>query len=428
MSSNINDQFRSVKEIRDLRLCHGCGICEVICKENAIKLEYRERYRTYVPIINSSLCSQCGLCVKVCSGHSVKFKDLSEGHLQGLNYDIRLGNYRHCYVGWSTDQKMRFRASSGGIATALVQFLLETRSIDRVLVVLPDKGRNPVDFKGQLISKKEDALNAMGSKYCPVSLCGALKDMNKGEKIAIVGLPCHIHSIRKATKLKKNLFKEQPLLIGLFCGAQIGRKGTEWFLKKNGKRTEDLCGITYRGHGWPGHINARFKNGEEINEPMHRFKDAKYLSYVPWRCKLCSDALSELADISVGDAWLKEIKEHDQIGSSIIISRSIYGDNVLKGAMEANNICLNTIPAKDVIRSQHLLLANKKRHIYGGMLLAKMLRRGIPAYDNLDRSNRCTWASFLYRIKRELKCFIARNIINTHTYRFAIQIHNLRNK
>ncbi|HOO91667.1 MAG TPA: coenzyme F420 hydrogenase/dehydrogenase beta subunit N-terminal domain-containing protein, partial [Syntrophales bacterium] len=200
MKTRIDNRYKSVVEVRDQWLCHGCGMCQTACKKSAIKIEYREKYRTYVPIIDESICNLCGVCLKACSGHSVDFKILSGEYLQWTATSLYTGNYRKCYLGWSTDIDLRFRSSSGGIATALAQHVLGHTIVDRVLVVLPSSEQDPLDFRGFLISTKEEAEKAMGSKYCPVTMCGSLREVHEGERIAIIGLPCHIQSIRKAQK------------------------------------------------------------------------------------------------------------------------------------------------------------------------------------------------------------------------------------
>ena len=44
---------------------------------------------------------------------------------------------------------------------------------------------------------------------------------------------------------------------------------------------------------------------------------------------MCTDAVCELADISFGDAWLPELS-NDKIGTSLVISRSETGEEVLR--------------------------------------------------------------------------------------------------
>lgn len=426
----MDNRYGSVQEIRDKWLCHGCGMCAAICRKDAVRIEYQEKYRTYVPIVDDSLCTLCGACVKSCSGHGTDFRPLSKEYLQGTAENLYTGDHRKCYLGWSTNIDLRFRSSSGGIATALAQHVLGHNIVDRVLVVLPSSEQNPLDFRGCLISTEEETEKAMGSKYCPVTMCGSLRNVDKSEKIAVIGLPCHIQSIRKAQKNLDAFSTNPPLLIGLFCSTQMGRNGTQWFVNKHGRELKTLRHITYRGYGWPGNLKASFTDGSEIMEPMKEYKDAKFHAYTPWRCKVCSDALSELADISLGDAWLPEITSCDRLGASMIITRSVKGEDVLLSAVESGEIHVQPSSIEDVMRSQQGLLINKKKNIHGSMLMAGMLRRARPEYDNIEIENnhREMLGSFLYRLKKELIWLVARRFINTRTLPMARCLLRLRQR
>src|SRR5699024_5729330 len=52
-------------------------------------------------------------------------------------------------------------------------------------------------------------------------------------------------------------------------------------------------------------------------------------------CDFCNDVTTELADISLGDAWLDEYKM-DGLGNSIIITRSTIANEIIKKGITAN--------------------------------------------------------------------------------------------
>ena len=47
------------------------------------------------------------------------------------------------------------------------------------------------------------------------------------------------------------------------------------------------------------------------------------------RCRLCPDQVNDFADIALGDPHLKEYKNYDNDGYSIVISRTSKGQNIL---------------------------------------------------------------------------------------------------
>ena len=196
---------KTVKDICDKWLCHGCGICEAVCPKDAIRMIYDEQRRNYVPTVDHMKCSECGLCVNVCPGKEVNFAEISKRFLDGEKYNILSGHYINNYLAWATDKNIRWRAASGGIATALATFLLSSGRIDKVVVVKSAGEHDCLNFQGTVVTEEDDLYAVMGSKYCPVPLCSVLREVKRNDRIAIFGLPCHIHGVRKAQLYSKYL-------------------------------------------------------------------------------------------------------------------------------------------------------------------------------------------------------------------------------
>ena len=47
----------------DMKCCTGCGTCENVCSQNAIRMVESDRGFLY-PAFDESLCIECGLCEK----------------------------------------------------------------------------------------------------------------------------------------------------------------------------------------------------------------------------------------------------------------------------------------------------------------------------------------------------------------------------
>src|SRR5699024_11089909 len=68
-------------------------------------------------------------------------------------------------------------------------------------------------------------------------------------------------------------------------------------------------------------------------------------------CDFCDDVVAELADISLGDAWIDPYKK-DGRGTNIIITRSKLAEKIIKNGIKANELCVDPISKEDTEQSQ----------------------------------------------------------------------------
>lgn len=370
----------SVEVVIKNQLCTGCGTCVSICPEAAITMKKNKAKSLYVPEINAKKCALCGLCLNVCPGQSVDFKRLNKelGDEEKFENDL-IGRYVRCYVGYSNDFKIRLKSSSGGVVTSLLAFLMKSGLIDKALVTRMNS-ENPLEPEVILTDNAEKIISASGSKYVPVPLNIGLKEiLNKPGKYALVGLPCHIHGIRKIES-KYPLLKERiKFHFGLFCGKTMSFLGTEFILKKLKLYMKYVMEISYRGYGWPGKMIIRLRNSGKCVLPYPDYMKFVAFAFTPYRCLLCIDGTNELADISVGDPWLPWLR--DNIGSSIIIVRTQVGERIIREARNNDIVTLYEAKCEDVVRSQSRMLYFKKRSVEARFSLVKLFHRKIPEYN-----------------------------------------------
>ena len=311
----------SIENIVDAGLCNGCGTCAGICPNNALEMQLCDGL--WIPKLDTTMCNQCGFCVSVCPGHYVNFEDLNSDFFGTQPPESSLGNYLECYFGHSTDKNIRYSSSSGGITTQILIFLLEEKLVDGVLVTRM-KRNNPLESEPFIARTREEIVSASKSKYCPVAANSALKMIMKEKgKFAVVGLPCHLHGLRKAEKFFPELREKIVLRLGLFCAHTVNFFGTSFLIKKMLIEEDQIVSLDYRGEGWPGSMTIQSRNFclklpylEGWNAYWPIFSS---FFFTPIRCAMCPDAINELADISLGDAYLPELK-HEKEGQSIIIS------------------------------------------------------------------------------------------------------------
>ena len=377
---------KTIAQVVNDGLCTGCGTCVALCPNEAIELVINKKKGIYVPELKKEKCINCGICYKVCPGHEVDFKQLNLEIFGNEPENVLIGDYLNCYIGHSTNCNIRYNSASGGLVTQLLIFALEERIIDGALVTRMKKDK-PLEPEPFIARTKEEVIEASKSKYCPVPTNIALKEIleaEEGVKFAVVGLPCHIHGIRKAEQVNKKLKEKIVLHIGIFCGHSPSFLATEFSLQQMNIKEEDIRKLNYRGEGWPGSMYMEFKNGNKklINFFAECWDKGFGLYFFPDRCALCCDGVCELADVSFGDAWLPEIRRDESIGKSIIISKTKIGDEILQKCHAKKKIELDKVSAEKVIKSQRAMLNFKKKSFQARVSIFNLFDKKVPNYTS----------------------------------------------
>lgn len=322
--------------------CTACGACGLICPATAI--EYCESVAGYVfPRIVESRCIKCGLCEEVCPGTHFG-EALKEKYKQHPNGSLTAG-----YVGRATDDSTWRRSQSGGIVTALLRHLLDSGSADRAVVVALGSERP----HATIIEKGFDSNLIQGSQFYPVPILSAMKSLNPREKIALVGLPCHLHGFRNTLDLSSKLRKMDVLTIGLFCDHSIYRAGYDYLASFS-------CGIgvseiRYRDTsegGFPGKPMIYSVDGKSIKVSKNHFRFINGM-LMPLRCELCADKLNFTADIACGDPHRIPGVAKDQKLSAVIVN-STRGSELMKGAIKSGAIQATELSPDLIIQGQNL--------------------------------------------------------------------------
>ena len=153
------------------------------------------------------------------------------------------------------------------------------------------------------------------------------------------------------------------LHLGLFCANNNTYLGTEYFLRQNGIRPENVSEIRYRGEGWPGKICVTLLDNTRkviprgtTEKKWYRkalFSSAFHYDFMIPRCLLCVDQTCDLADISFGDPWLRECKQSERIGKSLVIVRNRLGGEFLIEAKKVGVVALEEVPISVVKKAQN---------------------------------------------------------------------------
>jgi len=364
-------------------LCLGCGTCAGVCPTEAINMRMSDGL--FLPQIDQEKCNGCQLCVRSCPGYSMDFRELRSKIFGEEPRSSAIGNYIQCYVGHSTNDPLRYNSTSGGLITQLLIFALEYNLIDGAIVTRM-RSKNPLEPESFIARTADEIIEASKSKYCPVATNVCLKQILKEKgRFAMVGLPCHIHGIRKAETLFKVLNKRVVLRLGLLCSHTVDFAGISFLVEKLHLQKSDINKIAYRGRGWPGGMSIETNNASKIELPLVGDWHAYWplfssFFFTPMRCTYCPDQAAELADISFGDAWLPELK-NDKKGSSIIVSRTREGENLLSKALAAKAISIQRVSIDKVNQSQFVNLKFKKDDLPNRLYLANLMGKQTPIFN-----------------------------------------------
>lgn len=356
------------------QLCCGCGICQAICPAGAIKMQIAPDKGIYLPWLNTSLCRSCGKCLKVCPGTGIDLDSYSQAIFGGASPSLIQNS---CYTAFSSDHLQRNLSTSGGVATALLNYALETGLIDGALVsgANPSSPLTPASF---IARTPEELKQAAGSKYCPVAAASAISEITaKPGRYAVAGLPCHIQAIRKAEN-QNPLLKERIVLhLGIVCSSTMSFKGTEYILKQQGINKNNVISLQYRTGGWPGNMHLEMACGDTLTLPLknyHPYHGHGFFS--PRRCLMCTDQLNELADISLGDAWLREL-EYDHEGTSAVIVRGNTVQDFYRNAVRYG--CIKSQPLSN---NRVMEWRNKRQDYAAKKNILSLLGWKLPEYSH----------------------------------------------
>ncbi len=235
--------------------------------------------------------------------------------------------------------------------TAILLNLLESNSIDAALVTaFPHDGS--LRPKVLLARSREEILSARGSKYCPVALDAAFREVGIGQRVAVVGLPCHLHGLRRLEAAFPWIEASVRCRIGLFCDRTLLFSAIDLLAGDARLKMESLSGIDYRSaqrNGWPGEVCFITRSGQRVfMSPPGRVHNVADWATPP-RCRVCFDKTNVLADLSIGDPWgISQSRE----GESAVVVRTSEGAAILEVAKAEGSLSLRPVAAEDVFLSQ----------------------------------------------------------------------------
>lgn len=288
------------REVVDRGLCGRCGGCASFCSAdemNALEFDRASGPR----LVDEESCLKCGICYLICP----QIKALDTEVRERCGWRAPIGAFRAIHSARTTEAKVADVCTDGGVVTTLLRYALKKRMIHGALVTrkIGPFGREPF-----LATKPDELIEAAGSHFDEVEHLG---EFGKGystysptiqeiksvgqqrlDRVALVGTPCQIYTVRKMQALNILPADSIVLTIGLFCmeNFSFDARAKTALEKKLGVKISDIAKLNIKDD-----VIVTTVKGETIHLPFEAVDEIARPA-----CMACADFANEFADISVG--------------------------------------------------------------------------------------------------------------------------------
>lgn len=315
--------------------CYGCGVCAVACVKKIIEIRLNADgfYQPYIE--EQEKCTDCGICTDVCA---YLHDELAVSH-----------NVLWAGGGWSRDNNIRRKCSSGGIGFEIGRYLI---SIGYKVCGVRYNVRKSI-AEHYISITIDDLFPSIGSKYIQSFTVNGFNAINRKEKYLVSGTPCQIDSFRRY--IKKFRCEDNFILMDFYCHGVPSMLMWKQYLLKVKKEIGKISFVSWRNksNGWSEDWNLTLKG----NEPDDKVKwsdsynlllkgeygvknsrrsqgDFFYQLFLSDSC-LCNACYEKCkykydqssADIRIGDAWGQYLNCED--GASVIVCFSSKGKDLI---------------------------------------------------------------------------------------------------
>ena len=347
-----------IQSVVDNNLCIGCGLCAAQCKNNAIQIQMNE-----LGFYTANLSGDCDDdCINVCPFNPEPDDEVkTENEIakifltQANKHNNKIGRYIGTYAGYSFEN--RLTSSSGGIATYTLAELMKRGVVQHVISVKA-QADNSQHYVYSISSSIAELSSAAKTKYYPVTLADALKELKSLDgKVAIVGVACFIKAIRLA-QVQDPVFSEKiGFLIGIICGGIKSSFFAEYLASKAGVSANHFKKPEFRIKDYSSSASDysfgcldQYNNQKTIK--MRTVGDMWGTGlFKANACDYCDDVTTELADLSLGDAWLEPYSQ-DGLGTNVIVTRSCLAEDIIKSGFEQGDLFIETLSEDIFLASQ----------------------------------------------------------------------------
>lgn len=303
--------------LADHTRCTGCGACMSGCPRDAITMA-RDKEGFAYPAIDKEKCVRCGHCTAVCP----------------ILHEREPKSLPAAFAAWNRDEGIRRDSTSGGVFTALADYVLESGGV--VYGAAMD-GRQ--HLRHIACFRKEDLWRLRGAKYVQSDLGETFREIKAvlaaGRAVLFSGTPCQVDGLYRYLGCRP----EKLITCDLVChGVPSPGVWEDMARSIETRRHKGLQAVRFRNKvtGWrDSHFTAVYDDGTVESVPLFRteygraFGRALFLRPSCHRCAYTN--LNRPGDFTLGDFWgLKpeELPEQQEKGINLLLVNTAHGSHI----------------------------------------------------------------------------------------------------
>ncbi|SDA93851.1 Coenzyme F420 hydrogenase/dehydrogenase, beta subunit C-terminal domain [Mesorhizobium qingshengii] len=372
----------SLGEIVENGLCIGCGLCPSLAGPGAVEMVMTPEGRLR-PLARQALDRPTLMRINaVCPGTRIAGPDQAQTNNAAVQ-DTVWGPAERLVLGHALDPTVRFQASSGGVLTALGQFLLSSGRVKFILHVAASRSA-PMRSEQRLSFDAASVLEGAGSRYGPVApLADFGEILDRGEPFALIAKPCDITAVRNLARLDARVDDLMRYALAFVCGGASDLSKSEQVLQRFGIGEEELALFRYRGHGNPGLNRIETRDGRAFELTYRQLWEDEDKWMIQPRCKICPDAIGQVADIVASDAWLNGGPAVDDEALNGIIVRTRRGLELFDAAVAAGALAIKRETSFAELGDLQSHQVRKRRAVWARLKGIEMAGKPVPAVIDL---------------------------------------------
>lgn len=317
-AEETKDKFVKIEE-KDL--CCGCTACYSVCPKNAIKI-VRDNEGFLYPEVDKEKCVNCGMCKKVCP----------------ILNKAKLNEFKpKAYLFQNSNEEIRKDSTSGGIFTAIGEFVIKNNGIVYGAAFDDDFVVNHIGV--EVVDKLSKFRK---SKYVQSNQNNCFKEikqyLDNGKLVCYSGTPCQVGGLR--AYLRKDY--ENLILVDIMCHSVpsplVFEKYKRYILKK--MNANKILNINFRDKSKYGYKysmmtvetdNGTYSQGIDTDSYLRAFFSDVSVRPSCYNCHF--KTIKRVSDLTIWDCFnINEIDKSfdDDKGTTRVLVQSEKGEKLLE--------------------------------------------------------------------------------------------------